>query len=141
MQAINRFFWLSEQALGFVFYTWPITSILLAIMLITGIITFLKNSKGFRFRAILGLLIFIFPILILIGGTIFAHQSGTPKGASTIISIVGGILFYGQIPFGIWLVYLAVGYRWFVTAQVLLGGWFSCGAMFVAGMAVTGDWI
>ncbi|MBL8203367.1 MAG: hypothetical protein JNM09_04000 [Blastocatellia bacterium] len=136
MRFFHNFFWLAEQAVGFLFYIWPVTFALLLFIAITGIITFFGQKKEFRFKSLLGLLALIFPVLILVWGTTFERQTGT-----IFISILGGLLYFGQIPVGALLVYLASGYRWFVFAQIVFGAWVSLNAMFLAAMSITGDWI
>jgi hypothetical protein len=50
-------------------------------------------------------------------------------------------LFFLSLAFGSYWTYRMKGLRWFASAIVLLQQWILLGALFIAGMALSGDWI
>lgn len=91
----------------------------------------------------LAFLSFIFiPTTIAIGvvGWIDPSLVPRPKPNALLVWTSNG-LFIASIVIGIFWVYRMKGLRWFALAVALIQLWVLMGAGFIAGMALSGDWL
>ncbi|HEY6443966.1 MAG TPA: hypothetical protein VIY66_11575 [Candidatus Acidoferrales bacterium] len=86
-------------------------------------------------------LLFI-PITIAVGEIGWIDPSLSPRPMpSTLLLWTNNGLFIASVVLGIFWVYRMKGLRWFALAFALIQLWMLFWAGFVAGMALTGDWL
>lgn len=141
MNSIQYFFWMANEAVRSLWVERPITTAWALVFILCIAHTFFIKKKRFGLTPGLSLLTFVFPILILLWGTIFRHKSGMPIGVSNWVEGIGLLLFIGHIGFVGYQVYRMPSYTGFVTMISLMGLWLSFVSYFSAAMSVAGDWL
>ncbi len=82
----------------------------------------------------------IFIILLTLWGNILCVDSSTiqtPKWPSYVAIAI----YFAQIIWTGYVVYILKGFRWYSISVGILVALYSLGALFIVGMAVTGDWL
>jgi hypothetical protein len=135
--------WLAEQAMGTLFYFWPVTLALVAGFVRTlGVRSpFLGSRSQFRRRHLVVLAPLAVTLLILVWGAAMEYPTTSQALAPNWPRYVVLALLIFQLLVGIWVVWAMKGYRWFSAFTVALEQWFGLACAFVAGMSVTGDWL
>lgn len=141
---MDHFLALAEQVLHCVVYFWPLTLLLAAGWIGAFAVSQPKFTRPFG-RAFLFACLppLAFPVLILICGSIFAHEAtpGARQAPAQFALYLNHALVLIQFP-------LAGLACWLLGRQLLiaLASWFaawyvSAFAWFVSGMSITGDWL
>jgi hypothetical protein len=135
--------WLAKQAMSALFYYWPVTLALVAGFVLTLLLRspFIGSAAPFHRRHLLVLSPLAVTFLILLWGALMQHPSTSQSLAPSWPSYVVLALLIIQLVLGIWVVCAMKGYRWFSAFAVALEQWFGLACAFVAGMAVTGNWL
>jgi hypothetical protein len=136
---LHRFFWLSSQVSDGLFYFWPVTLVLSVLLFVATVHYFFFKRRQLRKRHALVLSPLALSLLVLIWGTIMAHQ-GTTRGPEWASNVVG-IVFLLHIPLAVAVIYLMRGIRLFATALVLFELWFGGVCTFIAAMSVSNVWL
>jgi hypothetical protein len=133
MKSLTYAGWLGSQALSGIIHYWPITLLLLAFVITSGLFAARKHSLN-RGKNYLFLFIPFLssPVLWLLGSN-FQEQ---PQYLKVIQATFVAFSAASIIP-----IVFAKPARLFVTAVVLLLLWLGLWSAFVAGMSVTDDWL
>jgi hypothetical protein len=136
--SFDYFFGLCDQTIGFLIILWPGTINFSGGVIITGWYTV---KKPFNKKLLFVLLLFAFPILMLVWGTLFRSQESGPYLSShpQWIDWIGEAISLGSLICGSVLTLIMKPYRWFVFAFSALIVWLTMVATFVAGMSVSGE--
>jgi len=142
----NSFRWQFAQGLGIVHLPWcRAAAILLAIALLISLLAQRPFAQG-RWRSYYWLLLtqlLFHPAAIAIGA-LYARDQFPSGPVPPIDPIANGSLygiFYLSLALGAFWIYRLEDFRWFAFCFVALAEVFLMGALLVASMSVTGDWI
>jgi hypothetical protein len=141
----NAFWWLFRQGLSFL-YVWPMLLITLAVVanLVAALIFRwpFQNElwKKDYWPAFLTLLLIPATTAIGVLGWIDPSVVPRPQPSALLVWTNNG-LFIASIAFGIFWVYRMKGLRWFALSFMLIQLWILMGVGFIAGMALSGDWL
>ena len=125
--------WLGSLAFSGIIYYWPITLLLLAFVVSSGLFAARKHSLNFGKIYLLLFIPFLSSPVLWILGAYFREQPQCLKFIQAT--------FIAFIATSVVLIALSKAARLFVTAVVLLLLWGGLMSAFVAGMSVTGDWL
>jgi hypothetical protein len=139
------FWWLFRQSLEGL-HVWPLLLVTLAVVAnLVAALVYRWPFHGERWKrqywlAFLSLL--FIPITIAIGevGWIDPSMSPRPTPSALLVWTNNG-LFIASVVLGIFWIYRMKGLRWFALAFALTQLWMLFWAGFIAGMALTGDWL
>ncbi len=127
-------------------YAWPlllVTIVLVANFVFAIIHRWPFDRERWQRQYWFAFLSFLFiPITIIVGevGWIDPSMSSRPT-PNTLLLWTNNGLFIASVILGIFWVYRMKGLRWFALAFALIQLWMLFWAGFVAGMALTGDWL
>ena len=133
--------WLARQAFSGLLYSWPISLILIAGLIVTAIIESPFLGSQFRRKHLLVFAPFLICLLILVWGDVMEHPSGSQSLGPAWAGYFTLGLFAFQCLIGIYTIYLMKGFRWISTFIILLQLWFGFWCAFVAAMSISGDWL
>ena len=127
-------------------YAWPMLLVTLGLLANLGLA--LTHKSPFRhdrwkkeyWFAFLSLLFIPTTLAIGVVGTIDPGKVPRPKPDPFAVWSSNG-LFVASVVLGIFWVYRMKGLRWFALAVALIQLWILMGASFIAGMALSGDWL
>lgn len=139
------FWWLFRQSLQGL-YVWPlflITLTVIANLLVALVHRWPFHRERWRRQYWLVFLSLLFiPITIAIGEVGWADSQMSPRVMPSMLLLwINNGLFIASVALGIFWVYRMKGLRWFAFAFALIQLWVLILAGFIAGMALTGDWI
>ena|GEM_PF-2023479 len=139
------FWWLFRQSLEGL-YAWPLLVVTLALganLLVALIHRWLFDRERWQRHYWLAFLSLLFiPITIAVGEVGWIDPSMSPRPTpSTLLLWTNNGLFMASVILGIFWAYRMKGLRWFALAFALIQLWILFWAGFVAGMALTGDWL
>jgi hypothetical protein len=101
----------------------------------------LRNCWKRAHWVILANLVF-FPIVVAVGVTFAAHPSpGTAAKVSPFAEWTLDAILLLSVLIGIFCVYAMRGLRWLALSAFLVEECLLFGAMFISGMAISGDWL
>jgi len=138
------FWWLFRQTFEFVYglLFW------VTLGLVTNLLVAIIHDRPFRAERwkreywLVFLSLFFIPATIAIGTVGWIDPALAPRPEpSTLLVWTNNGLFIASIVLGIFWVYRMKGLRWFALAFALIQLWILFFAGFVAGMAITGDWL
>lgn len=136
----HYFFWLAEQAFSGLVFAWPITVILLALVVATFIAAMRRRRLALN-NAAWSLLPIVVPFTLLTWGVVF-KQTGLDENLElTWQAKALYVLLVGQIPVAVLAIWRAVNARLLAAATAAFISHYSVWAAFVAGMSVTDDWL
>jgi uncharacterized membrane protein YcaP (DUF421 family) len=118
-------------------YMWPI-SLPLALHVIVAIGLSWSKIRGPHLLSVL--VTFIFPPLIVILGSVFAHsgaRADAPMGPIVVVALV----YFLQVAACGYLIYKNKGLRWFTISVCLVALWLGLIGWSIAGMALTNVWL
>lgn len=139
------FWWLFRPSLEGL-YAWPM--LLVTVALVANLAVALIHRWPFdrerwqrQYWLVFLSLLFI-PITIAVGEAGWIDPSVSPRPTpSTLLLWTNNGLFIASVVLGIFWVYRMKGLRWFALAVALIQLWMLFWAGFIAGMALTGDWL
>jgi len=137
---MRNIFWLAEQAFSGLLYAWPLTLAILILAVFGGFIALGSNRVNWRRFVIVAVFVWLFPILILGAGSVWANAQEYPSEStwrSTIVVATVGIHAL------VVLVSIVVsrGARTFMAGISLMALFFSLSCWFVSAMSIANDWI
>jgi hypothetical protein len=137
------FWWLSQQASEFMFLPGVAIAFIVLIVGVTalciprppGKLGLWKSSYWLVFTQLL------FYPAVLVVAAFGAHSQPRMHEPSQTASLCADLLFFLSLGLGIFWVVWMKGLRWLAFGLMLLQQLVLSGAFFVAGMAITGDWL
>ena len=141
----KSFWWLFRQSLEGL-YAWPLllaTLVLVANLVVALIHRWPFDRERWQRRYWLAFLSLLFiPITIAVGEIGWIDPSMTPRPTPNALLLwTNNGFFIASVALGIFWAYRMKGLRWFALAFALIQLWMLFWAGFVAGMALTGDWL
>jgi hypothetical protein len=141
----HAFWWLFRESLDFLFVG-PMWAVTLALVANLG--AALMRTWHFRhdrwkkeYWLVFVSLSFI-PVTIAIGVVGWIDPNLMPRPKPNMLAIwANNGLFIASLLFGIYWIYRMKGLRWLALAAMLIQLWLLFGAGFLAGMALSGDWL
>jgi hypothetical protein len=133
MDRIKYMFWLIGQASGGISYLWPISIILLALIVFTLVLVIIKHRSEFRLKVRFLPLPLIGTLIILLLGSLFEEM---PTFSPTLYAGTGITLLLAGIA-----IYKTKGIRALSISTTIFILWFSFWCWFVSAMSITGDWM
>ncbi|MCK4886736.1 MAG: hypothetical protein KAS96_05060 [Planctomycetes bacterium] len=140
MNGIRDFIWLFKQSLDLPREAMVVTMALVIIVATTWFYIHIIRRRSFKKTELLTLIPFITMFILLLWGTLFAHQDSQSK-APQWPSYVNLVIFTCHIPICGFIIWKAKGFRLLAVEISLLAGWYAFWALFTAQMSVTGNWI
>jgi hypothetical protein len=137
---IKSFFWMAEQAWDGVMYYWVVSAPLFLLACAAFILRWRRLAdSGWRTRVWLAAP-FLMPIVVLLWGASMGHVDGS-VAAPVWTSYVLSLLLLASLGFFALCIWRTPGLRWVAAALAVLVAWFTFLSAFIAGMALTNDWL
>jgi len=141
MSTVNYFIWLADQALSGMLYIWPVSLAVLIAFVIALVLNNPFRKKHVDVRLSLLWIPLALTISILLSGTLLQNElQGASKVSEWPMYLILG-LYIAHIPLNGYLIYSLRGFRLVASATTALQVYISFWALFVAGMAISGDWL
>jgi hypothetical protein len=137
---MESLYFLAKQAISGLLYAWPV-SLVLTLAVVLSMFVAYRHGGGVVRNVGWCLLPIVFPLALLMWGTVFRWSNGDPYPVSTWIEYGLAAIFLLQLPVAVVVVRRARGARMLVSASFLFVGHLSCWAAFTSIMSVTGDWL
>jgi len=131
---------LLRQVLGCDSFFLPVTIGLAILPLASAVHAHLMRKQPLLISELVILLPFAIPVILLIWGTIMAHQDNQTLAPSWP-AWVAVTLLASYVPLTGIAIWKAKGFRLLASATGLLAGWFSVLVYLPTVMAITGNWI
>ena len=137
---IKSFFWMAEQAWDGVMYLWVVSALLFLLPCVALTLCWRRlTNSDWRTRAWLGGP-FLMPIVVLLWGAGMGRIDGS--GAAPVwTSYVLSLLLLVSLFFFAFCIWRTPGLRWIAAALAVVAAWFTFWSAFIAGMALTNDWM
>jgi len=140
MEKTSTFFWLTEQAASGLIVLWPVSVSIFALFISSVLIARKRKNTPWRIVALWAVLLWIFPFLILLAGTLWAgaekYPSPTEWHGYSIVAIA-----VVQVVFAAVAVFRVAEARLLMFTIGCSAVWFSFWCLFLAGMSIADDWI
>ena len=137
---IRSFFWMAEQAWSVVMYFWAVSAALFLLPCAALILRWRRLADSdWRTRAWLAAP-FLMPIVVLLWGASMAHTDGSVAAPRWTPYVLGLLLLWSLFFFAL-CIWRTPGLRWAAAALAVLAAWFTLCSAFIAGMALTNDWL
>lgn len=134
MERLRYLLWLADQAAGGLFYIWPVSVVLLALLVASLVYTFYKRVRLSLKEVVLVLAPIMGPIAILASGVVLEESRVSYSLVPAALFALNGMLCL----YSIWR---SPEVRVVTMAASLVVMWYAFWCWFVAGMSISGDWL
>lgn len=142
-----QFKWLLMQALGFVgipLFGWILIALFVGLIISAGFQNPFRRGRWKQHYILVFTHFFLFLVIIAVG-VLYRVSFPDPRRPLPKENVVAdwslNILFFLSIILSVFWVYRMKGLRWLAFFMVAVQELFLLGALFVAGMSISGDWI
>ena len=144
----SYFIWLSHQAADGMLYMWPLTAVLVCLLVIGLVRARFGRQPLPRVRGgwLLQVTPLFVPLAVLVVGTVYACENCSPSSLGERVRHVWAgyaidVLLLVQPIAAAWFVKLAKGARLVSFALQALSLWSTFWSSFLAGMSISGNWL